>query len=204
MTPPLRFSVQSAVAARSLLGLPDLPTVVVLGPFDDLSHAEQLAAAFTAVRRRCNAQFVLLGTGVQRTAIIRRAFAQGVRASVHTLGDSSGRTRSEVVAAADLVVLSPDSGPQTLLEVLGAGRAVVAPADAATVRLVVPASAGLVYRPGDASGLAGALLRLLTKPSLRHGMACRAGEVARRHHLRRIRLQQFDEREQSCIASSDE
>ena len=66
MTAPLGFSPQDSAVARSVLGLADLPTVVALGPFDDLAHAEQLAAAFTAVRRRCNAQFVLLGKG--RTA----------------------------------------------------------------------------------------------------------------------------------------
>jgi glycosyltransferase involved in cell wall biosynthesis len=79
-----------------------------------------------------------------------------------------------------------------LLEVLAVGRAVVAPINPATIRLVVPASAGLVYRPGDVSGMAAALLRLLTSPALRHGMACRAGEVARRHQLQK-RLQQSDE-----------
>jgi glycosyltransferase involved in cell wall biosynthesis len=79
-----------------------------------------------------------------------------------------------------------------LLEVLAVGRAVVAPINPATIRLVVPASVGLVYRPGDVSGMAAALLRLLTTPALRHGMACRAGEVARRHQLQK-RLQQSDE-----------
>ena len=77
----------------------------------------------------------------------------------------------------------------SLLDVLSAGRPVVAPVDPTTVRLVVQASAGLVYRPGDVSGMAAALLRLLTTPTLRHGMACRAIEVARRDPLL-MRLQQ--------------
>ena len=42
-------------------------------------------------------------------------------------------------------------------------------------------SARLLYRPGNASGMAAALLRLLTSPTLRNGMACRAADVARRH-----------------------
>jgi glycosyltransferase involved in cell wall biosynthesis len=83
-------------------------------------------------------------------------------------------------------------GQVSLLDVLSACRPVVAPIDPTTVRLVVPTSAGLVYRPGDVSGMAAALLRLLTTPALRHGMACRAGEVARRHPLQK-RLQQSDE-----------
>ena len=185
MTASLGFSPQDSAVARSLLSLADLPTVVALGPFDDLAHAEQLAAAFTAVRRRCNAQFVLFGTGVHRAAIIRRTFAQGVPSSVHVVPEDRW---PDLVAAADLIVPSTASGLRRLLEVLAAGRPVVAPVNPTTVRLVVPSSAGLVYRPGDVSGMAGALLRLLTTPSLRHGMAGRAREVARRHHTRQIRL----------------
>ncbi len=185
MTAPLGFSPQDSAVARSVLGLADLPTVVALGPFDDLAHAEQLAAAFTAVRRRCNAQFVLLGTGAHRAVIVRRTFSQGARRSVHVVPENRW---ADLIWAADLVVPSTASGLRRLLEVLAAGRPVVAPVNPTTVRVVVPSSAGLVYRPGDVSGMAGALLRLLTTPSLRHGMACRAQEVARRHHTRQIRL----------------
>ena len=193
MIAPPRFSPHHPAVARSLLGLADLPTVVALGPFDDRAHAEQLAAAFTAVRRRCNAQFVLLGTGVHRAAVIRRMFSQGVRCSVHVVAEDRWQ---DGVSAADVVIPSTASGSRRLLEVLAAGRPIVAPVNETTVRLVVPPSAGLVYRPGDVSGMAGALLRLLTTPSLRHGMARRAGEVARRHHMQRIRLHESERKKE--------
>ena len=66
-------------AARSLAGLADLPTIVAVGPFDDPEHAEQLAAAFTMVRRQCEAQLVLVGTGVHRGAAVRRAITHDRR-----------------------------------------------------------------------------------------------------------------------------
>ncbi|MDT5046818.1 MAG: 1,2-diacylglycerol 3-alpha-glucosyltransferase [Mycobacterium sp.] len=177
------------VVARSLIGLPSLPTIVAMGPFDDRSEAEELAEAFTAVRRRCVAQLVLFGTGPQRTTIVRRAFAHGVGSDVHPHRNFPAGRWSDVLAAADVVVPSTASGSMSLLNALSACRPVVAPIDPTTMRLVVPTSAGLVYRPGDVSGMAAALLRLLTTPALRHGMACRAGEVALRHPLL-IRLQQ--------------
>jgi glycosyltransferase involved in cell wall biosynthesis len=183
------FYPHDPAAARSMVGLPGLPTIVATGPFDDQSHAEQLADAFTFVRQRFKAQLVLLGTGRQRTAIVRRTFAQGVGIDVHALRTMPTGRWSDIVAAADVVVPGTASGPARLLEVLAIGRAVVAPVEPATVRLVLPTSAGLVYRPRDVSGMAAALLRLLTSPTLRHGMACRAGEVARRHPLT-MRLQQ--------------
>ena len=174
--------------ARSLLGLADLPTIVATGPFDDLTHAHQLAAAFTILQRACRAQLVLLGTGAHRTAALR-AVPRGAGTRVHLLDASSMPLWSDIISAADLVVLSTTSGPRRLLDVLAAGRAVVAPMDPATVRLVVPTSAGLVYRPGDVSALASAIKRLMTTPRLRQGIASRAREVARRHQLERVTRQ---------------
>ncbi|MDT5011589.1 MAG: hypothetical protein QOH57_3206 [Mycobacterium sp.] len=173
-------------AARTDLGLADLPTIVAIGPFDDVTHAHHLAAAFTILQRTCRAQLVLLGTGAHRTAALR-AVPRGAATRVHLLDTSPALLWSDVISAADLVVLSAASGPRALLDVLAAGRAVVAPMDPMTARLVVPSSAGLVYHQGDVSALTSSIKRLMTIPPLRDGMACRAGAVARRRQLDRAR-----------------
>lgn|GEM_PF-1850013 len=171
------------VDAWPLVSLTGLPTIVAIGPFDDRAHALQLAAAFIAVRRQCKVQLVLFGAGEQRAAVMSRTSAQGVGSSVHAVSDSCDCRWSDVVAAADLVVLGSSSGTAMLLDVLAAGRPVVAPADPETVQLVVPAIVGLVYRPGDVSGMAEALRRLVSTPVLRRGMGGRARQAARRHRL---------------------
>jgi glycosyltransferase involved in cell wall biosynthesis len=183
------FPPADPATARSLIGLPDLPTIVAVGPFEDRPEAEEFVDAFAMVRRRCVAQLVLFGTGRHRSSAVRRAFADGVGSDVHLLPNYPASWRPDILATADVVVPSSASGPMGLLSVLSAGRPVVAPIDPTTMRLVVPTSAGIVYRPGDVSRMAAALLRLLTTPALQHGMACRAGEVARRHPLL-MRLQQ--------------
>jgi glycosyltransferase involved in cell wall biosynthesis len=188
---PASFAIHDPVAARSQVGLAEMPTIVATGPFDDLSHAEQIADAFTLVRQRRTAQLVLLGTGRRRTAVVRRTFALGVGTDVHLIRAMPASRWSDIVAAADVAVPSIASQPAHLLDVLAVGRPVVAPVNPATVRLVLPTSAGLLYQPGDVSALAAALLRLLTSPTLRHGMGCRAAEVARRHPLT-MRLQQSE------------
>jgi glycosyltransferase involved in cell wall biosynthesis len=120
---------------------------------------------------------------------MRRTAVQGVGSSVHVVSDSRDYRWSDLVAAADLVVVDSSSGTAALLDVLAAGRPVVAPADPAIVQLVVPAIVGLVYRPGDVSGMAEALLRLFTTPVLRRGMGGRARQVARRHQLEKHRAE---------------
>ncbi|MFE5707073.1 glycosyltransferase [Rhodococcus koreensis] len=179
-------------AARSLVGLAELPTIVAVGPFDDHVHAEQLAAAFTRVRRQCEAQLVLVGTGSRRGAIDRRAIPHNSGNGMHLVEDSSGQRWPELLAAADLVVPSTTSGATRLLEVLAAGRAVVTAEHPDTVGLVVPTSAGLVYRRGDVYGMTEAILRLLTTPALRDGMATRAREVAHRHHFQHMKRRHCD------------
>jgi glycosyltransferase involved in cell wall biosynthesis len=181
------------VDPRASVGSARVPTIIAIGPFDDRSHAHQLAAAFIAVRQRCQAQLVLLGEGVQRAVVIRKTSERAVGTSVHVVCGSCEDRWSDVVATADVVVLSSSSGITTLLDVLAAGRAVVAPADPTTVQLVVPAIAGLVYLPGDLSSMTAALLRLLTEPVLSHGMGGRAINVARRHHLETLAKHQYEE-----------
>jgi glycosyltransferase involved in cell wall biosynthesis len=143
-------------SARSLLGLADMPTVVAIGPFADPAHTDQLRAAVAAVNRRCAVQLVFQGVEI------------------------FGKHRwLELIAAADVVVPSTTTGSETLLDVLAVGRPVVAPAIPRFAALVVPSSAGLVYRMNDVSAMSAKLLRLLTTPRLRDEMSSRASMVAR-------------------------
>ena len=150
--------------ARSVLGLAGLPTILATGPFWDHSEAEQLAEAFATVRRRCVVQLAIFGTGKHRTTVLRSAYALGVGSDVHMIRNCSEGWWPDIVAAADVVAPGTEPGPISLLDILSAARPVVAPIDPTTVRLVVPASAGLVYRRGDMSGMAASLLRLMTNP----------------------------------------
>jgi glycosyltransferase involved in cell wall biosynthesis len=177
------------IVARAVAGLAGLPTILAVGPFDERVHAEQLAAAFILVRRHCHVQLVVLGTGLHRMTVMRRALAQGVRTSVHMETDLTGDRWADLIAAADVVVPSLAAGPITLLDVLAAGRPVVTPVSPAAVQLVVPSSVGLVYQAGDVTGMARALLRLLTSPAMRTGMGSRAREIARRHQWQQTALQ---------------
>lgn len=182
-SPPMTPSVaRDPAVARSTMGLPDLPSILAMGPFEDRLDAQDLAEAFAEVRRRSAAQLIVFGTGRERSTVVRCAFAHGVGSDVHLLGsDPAGW--SDVVAAADVVIPGTASETTSLLDVLSAGRPVVAPIDLTTTRLVLLTSTGLLYRRGDVNAMAAALLRILTNPTLRHGMTCRASAVTCRRPL---------------------
>jgi glycosyltransferase involved in cell wall biosynthesis len=163
--------------ARLSLGLPELPTIAAAGPFDDESHAQRLAAMFTAVQQNCQAQIMLLGSGKHRSIIERRATEHGLQTRL-LIKECNGERRSQLLAAAELVIPNPTSGPAAVIEVMAAGRALVAAANPVTAQLVLPSSAGLLYRPGDGLAMTAAVVRLLTQADLRSQMGSRARQVA--------------------------
>lgn len=163
--------------------VPELTTIVADGPFDDLEHAQQLAAMFTRVQQTCRTRLVLLGDGMRRSVVVRRAAERRLHTRLVLVGECFGPQRSDVLATADLVIPSPASTLSALEETMAAGRAVVASASPASAALVMPYSAGLLYAPGDDSAMTAAVVRLLLHPELRDEMGLRARQVAQRHHV---------------------
>jgi glycosyltransferase involved in cell wall biosynthesis len=167
--------------------LSDLATVVAAGPFEDLEYAQQLAAMFTGVQQTRRTRLVMLGGGMRRSHVVRRAAERRLQTRLVLIEDCAEPQRSDLFAAADVVIPSPTSTPSALAETMAAGRAVVASASPATAELVMPYSAGLLYAPGDVSAMTSAVARLLSHPELRYQMGIRASQVAQRHHLRPLR-----------------
>jgi glycosyltransferase involved in cell wall biosynthesis len=168
---------------RSFPGVPDPATIVALGPFDDVEHAQHLATMFIAVQQTCPTELVLLGTGAGRSLVVRRAAERALQTRLVLVEKPVGQRLSQLLTAADLVIPSPDSVPSALVEVMAAGLAVVASASPAAAQLVMPFSAGLLYGPGEGTAMTASVVRLLTQTELRHQMGRRARQVAQRHRL---------------------
>jgi glycosyltransferase involved in cell wall biosynthesis len=173
--------------------VPELATIVAAGPFDDLEHAQQLAAMFTRVQQTCQTRMVLLGEGARRSLVVRRAAERRLQTRLVLVDDCAGPQRSDLLATADLVIPSPASTLSALEETMAAGRAVVASASPATAQLVMPYSAGLLYAPGDISAMTAAVVRLLSHAELRDQMGIRASHVARDHRLQQLSRQWPDD-----------
>jgi glycosyltransferase involved in cell wall biosynthesis len=176
-------------SGRSLPGGPNLATIVAVGPFDDVEHAQHLATMFIAVQQTCPTELVLLGTGAGRSLVVRRAAERALQTRLVLVEKPVGQRLSQLLTAADLVIPSPDSVPSALVEVMAAGRAVVAAANAVTAELVMPFSAGLLYGPGEGTAMTASVVRLLAQTELRHQMGSRARQVAQRHLLQPLSTQ---------------
>lgn len=154
---------RSRITARGLLGVsPDEPLAVCLGRVTRQKGQDVLLAAWPAVRLRCPAaQLCIIGDGDQLPSL-RDGAPSGVRFVPPV------RDPRPWYAAADVIVLPSrwEGLSLTLLEALATGRSVVV-SDIPGLAEVVTAGVGARVPVGDASALAGALTRRLTRPDLR-------------------------------------
>ncbi len=151
------------VAARKLLGLQDLPTVLCVGALTVQKGQQDLLADWPEVQAQVpDAQLVLVGDGPDRRALER--LAEGLSAVTF----AGARTDVPTwLAAADVVVVPSrwDGMALVPLEAMACARSVVA-TDVNGVLDSVPAGAGAIIELDDGPGLVDALVHRLADPTL--------------------------------------
>jgi glycosyltransferase involved in cell wall biosynthesis len=170
---------------RRLLGIgPTDPLILAVGNLYPVKgHAHLVTALAHLAARHPTAHLAIAGRGELGEALRALARRLGLERRVHLLG-----FRCDVpalLAAADVFVLpSLSEGlPLSLLEAMFAGRPVVA-SDTGDVRTVLDGGRlGLLVEPGNATQLAAALDRLLTRPAEAARMGAAAAAAVAPYHL---------------------
>jgi glycosyltransferase involved in cell wall biosynthesis len=169
-------------AVRAELGLAaDAPLVLGLGRLVAKKGFGVLLDAWPAVLRGCpHATLAIVGYGDLRASLERQASELGIAQSVRFPGQIERARTATYVAAADVFALpivreGADGLPNTLLEAMGAGRAIVAARVAGVPDVLDDGVHGLIVPERAPELLAAAILRLLADPEL----AARLGRAAR-------------------------
>jgi glycosyltransferase involved in cell wall biosynthesis len=152
-----------AAELRRALDIGDAPLVVSVARLESEKGLSTLIDAAAAVP---SAIFVVAGEGGQRQALERRVEQSRLGDRFRLLGHRADVR--DLLAAADLFVLpSLNEGlPLSVLEAMAMRTPVIATAIGGTIELVRDGETGLLFPPGDAAALAGAIGRLLGDPSL--------------------------------------
>jgi glycosyltransferase involved in cell wall biosynthesis len=160
------FFPRDRARAREELGIPEgAPVVVCVSRLSAEKGIDVLvdAAAKLGVP---GARVYVVGDGVMRGALEKRATAAGLGDVITFAGT---RPHAEIpvwLAAADVATLASRSEgmPNAVLEALACGRFVVASDVGGVGELITDAEAGSLVPPGDAAALAGALRAALATP----------------------------------------
>lgn len=178
--PPLAAS--DRAPARAALGLPE--NALVLGTLGRLTEQKNQHALLAAVARLAPRQprllLFLAGQGPLRPVLEAEAERLGISERVRFLG--LRRDRDTLFAAMDAFVLPSrwEGLSLSLVEAMGAGRAVVATAVGGNPEVVTDGETGLLVPPDDPSALASALDGLLADPDRRVALGRAASAGARR------------------------
>jgi N-acetylglucosaminyldiphosphoundecaprenol N-acetyl-beta-D-mannosaminyltransferase len=144
-------------------------TVLYLNRIESRKGYENLLYAIPAVLTRCpRTTFVLAGDGDVVSAR-RIATDLGVDRFVEFPGWVEGDRKWRLLAQADILCLPSfaEGVPITLLEAMGAGVAVVTTPVGGIPDVVQNGENGILVQPGDVTGIAEALIQLLTDVDLR-------------------------------------
>jgi len=175
-----QFRPRDRAACRRELGLPEGQVVALyVGGLIERKGVNVLLQALacdTISGRPVNVY--LAGEGPQLDALKTLASAERLSERVHFLGKISKDRMHLWMGAANMLVLPSfsEGRPNVVLEAMASGIPVVATAVGGTSELIADGEDGLLFRPGDVTGLASCLNRLLLQPDLAAQLSVRGTE----------------------------
>jgi glycosyltransferase involved in cell wall biosynthesis len=172
------FARGNGTTLRRELGLERAVVVGFLGSFQPWHRLDLLLEAMAAVPDEPRLSLLLVGDGPEREAVLAQAARLGVADRVRAAGAVPAGEVPRMLSACDIGVLPGSNSygqPMKLVEYAAAGIPSVAPNLPPVHEVLRVDVTGLTFPPGDAGGLASALVRLAADPALRR----RVGDAAR-------------------------
>ncbi len=166
-------------AARAALGFPvDRRLVAQVGRLaPQKDYPTFLAAAARVAAEHADVDFLVIGEGQLRDALVAQAAALGIADRVRFLG--LRHDVPAVLGAVDVFALTSlyEGLPNVVIEAMSAGAVAVATDVGGTRELIVPGETGVLIPPSDPAAAATAIGRLLREPDT---LARMAGAARRR------------------------
>ena len=154
------------------------------------------AARLLAERGETRLRILLVGEGAEKTALIQQGAGLPNLTFLPPMPKRDvGRLFAGSQIALHILANCPAfaewTAPNKLMDGLAAGRPVISNVPGQAARLLTEGGAGIAVPPGDAPGLAAALVSLVEDPARRAAMGAAARSLAVRQHDRRLLAQRF-------------
>jgi glycosyltransferase involved in cell wall biosynthesis len=178
------FRSEDRESTRRKLGLNGCIVAGFVGSFQPWHRVDLLLQAVAVGGHLASLHLLLVGDGSERAVAEELAVRLEISDRVTFTGSQPAWQIPEFLAACDIGVLpgSNEYGqPMKLVEYAASGLASVAPNLPPVREVLEDDRTGLLFSPGDATGLSRALERLLADPRLRARLGQAAGKSARDH-----------------------
>jgi len=177
-----RVSEAERIAQRRAWGLPD--DALVVGSVARLAPVKNFAMLLRAAAQLDESvHVVLVGDGPSRQGLEQLARELGIASRTHFLGTLVQATNLHQFFDIGVLCSNSEGFPNSVIESLAAGRAVVATPVGGVTDIIRDGETGLLVNVGDADALASAVRRLQADPALRARLGATGCETVRgRHH----------------------
>lgn len=160
-----------------------VPTVLYVGRVDPEKNVGTVVNAFLWVLTKIpNAQLVIVGDGTDRVPLMNKAKSCE---NIHFLGRIVPPELYEVYRVGDVFVTASEIETQgiVLVEAAASGLPLVAVDAGAVGEICQDQKNGFLCKPGDETGIAEAIVRILSDAKLRERFAKESVEIAKEHDL---------------------
>ena len=154
------------------------------------------AASILAARGETRLRILLVGEGAEKTALIQQAAGLPNLTFLppmpkHDVARLFAGSQIVLHILANCPAFAEWTAPNKLMDGLAAGHPVISTAPGQAARLLADGGCGIAVPPGDAAGLAAALMNLVENPARRAAMGAAARSLAMRQHDRRLLAARF-------------
>jgi glycosyltransferase involved in cell wall biosynthesis len=170
---------------RVKTSIPEIITFLFMGWYEpEKGIRELIAAAEELAREGIRFRLITAGGGSRIEWMKNQARERGLERHVSIYAWVSGGTKTALLAAADVLVLPSytEGLPNSVLEGMASGMAVIASPVGGIPTLMEPDVNGLLAPAGDAGALAAAMKRLAANPRLVREMGKRNAEKVRNQY----------------------
>lgn len=165
---------------RAELGIPSGATVIgIVARLSRVKDHATLLRAMAEIGDLDDLWCAIVGDGPERAALAALAGSLGVEHRVRFAGHRPPTPSPHAAFDVSVLCSTSEAFPNTVIEAMAAGRAVVATAIGGIPDAVVEGETGILVPPCDPSALASALRRLVDDPAMRAAYGAAAREVAR-------------------------
>jgi colanic acid biosynthesis glycosyl transferase WcaI len=188
-------------AWRRSIGISDETFVAMFaGTLGHVSGAEILVEVAQILQAETRILLLCIGEGVRKQTMIEQASRRGFK-NIMFLPFQPAERVPEVQSSCQVALLTvhpnhlDTSVPSKLISYLAASRPVICSAtvDSTVGQTVLDSGAGVIVPPGDAQGIASAIVRLVENPPALHRMGTRARQYFEHHFTLDRAHRQFEQ-----------